>query len=219
VIAARRPTPSDARPRRVTKRRAETRQRLLDAAMDVFAEQGFGRTSVEDVCARAGYTRGAFYSNFVSLDELFLAMWQQRTDAMLEAAAAALETAEEHPVTSLEEGIDRFLEVVVVDDHWYRIEAEFTAHALRVSGLREVMADREARIAGLLLPYLDRALAHVGRRILDRDTFAAALVAVHDGTAPQCLIEPDQSLARERRRNLFLAVVDAYTEVNPHAQP
>ena len=57
-------------PPRVTKRRAETRQRLLDAALLVFAEDGFGRVSVEDVCERAGYTRGAFYSNFSSLDEV-----------------------------------------------------------------------------------------------------------------------------------------------------
>lgn len=185
--------------------------------MDVFAEEGFGRASVEDVCAHAGYTRGAFYSNFVSLDELFLVMWQQRTDAMLRAAAEALAEAGRNPVTSLEDGIDRFLEVVTVDDRWYRIEAEFTAHALRVPGLRQVMAEREARIASLLVPYLDRALAYVGRRVVDRDAFAAALVAVHDGTAPQCLIEPDASLARERRRALFIAVVHAYTERDAHA--
>ena len=57
---------------RPTRRRAETRSRLLRAALEVFSEKGFGRTTVDDVCARAGYTRGAFYSNFVSLDELFL---------------------------------------------------------------------------------------------------------------------------------------------------
>ena len=182
----------------------------------MFAERGFGRTSVEDVCARAGYTRGAFYSNFGSLDELFLAMWEQRTEALLRAASDALEAAAQERVTSLEEGIDRFLAVVAVDDRWYRIEAEFTAHALRVPGLREVMAEREGRIARMLLPYLDRALAQVGRRIIDREAFAAALVAVHDGTAVQCLIEPNAALAHARRRQLFLAVVHAYTEAESH---
>jgi AcrR family transcriptional regulator len=61
--------------KRVTKRRAETRQRLLQAALEVFAQEGFGRSTVDQVCARAGYTRGAFYSNFATLDELFLAAW------------------------------------------------------------------------------------------------------------------------------------------------
>lgn len=197
---------------RVTKRRAETRQRLLDAALLVFAERGFGNASVEDVCERAGYTRGAFYSNFVSKDELFLAMWELRSAAVLEAAATALDAASQDRVGSPEEGIDRLLAVIETDETWFRIQCEFTAHALRVPGLRGVMADRERRIADALLPYLDRALAQVGRRVTDREAFAAALVAVHDGTSAQCFMEPDDPAVRERRRRLFLTVVDAYTE-------
>src|ERR1700712_894698 len=60
---------------RVSKRRAETRDKLLAAAADVFAERGFGRATVEEVCERAGFSRGAFYSNFDSLDELFFALY------------------------------------------------------------------------------------------------------------------------------------------------
>jgi AcrR family transcriptional regulator len=40
--------------------RDQTRQRLLDAAQTVFTQKGFGASSVEDVAADAGYTRGAF---------------------------------------------------------------------------------------------------------------------------------------------------------------
>jgi AcrR family transcriptional regulator len=199
-------------PPRVTKRRAETRQRLLDAALEVFAEDGFGRASVEDVCERAGFTRGAFYSNFSSLDELFLAMWEQRSAALLDALAASLEAAAGEELPSLEDGMDRLIELVPVDDRWYRVEAEFTAHALRNPMLRDVMAAREAHIAATLLPFVERALDRVGRRVKDRDAFAAALVAVHDGTAVQCLIDPGDPQVRRRRRDLFLTVVRAYTE-------
>lgn len=55
-----------------TRRRENTRQRLLDAAAQVFAEIGLNAASVEAVCEAAGYTRGAFYSNFASKEELFL---------------------------------------------------------------------------------------------------------------------------------------------------
>lgn len=199
-------------PRRVTRRRAETRRRLLEAARLTFAEQGFGRASVEDVCERAGFTRGAFYSNFSSLDELFLAMWEERSAALLAALGESLEAAAAEGVLSLEDGIDRLLELLPVDDHWYRLEAEFSAHALRDPVLRDVVAARESQLAETLLPFIDRALARVGRRVADREAFAAALVAVHDGTAIQCLLEPDEPLARARRRQLFLAVVRAYTE-------
>ncbi|MGO2745583.1 TetR/AcrR family transcriptional regulator [Microbacterium sp.] len=56
----------------VTRRRENTRARLLDAAAQVFAEVGLEGASVEAICERAGFTRGAFYSNFESKDELFL---------------------------------------------------------------------------------------------------------------------------------------------------
>jgi AcrR family transcriptional regulator len=57
----------------VTSRRREaTRQKLLDAAAQVFAEVGLDAASVEAICDRAGFTRGAFYSNFETKDELFL---------------------------------------------------------------------------------------------------------------------------------------------------
>lgn len=56
----------------VTRSRENTRARLLDAAAQVFAEVGLDGASVEAVCDRAGFTRGAFYSNFESKDELFL---------------------------------------------------------------------------------------------------------------------------------------------------
>nr|WP_201469001.1 TetR/AcrR family transcriptional regulator [Microbacterium hydrocarbonoxydans] len=55
-----------------TRSRENTRVRLLDAAAQVFAEVGLEGASVEAVCERAGFTRGAFYSNFDSKDELFL---------------------------------------------------------------------------------------------------------------------------------------------------
>ena len=55
-------------------RRAQTRAALLDAAARVFAERGFGGASVEAIAAEAGYTRGAFYSNFASKEELFVAL-------------------------------------------------------------------------------------------------------------------------------------------------
>ncbi|MEV4777370.1 TetR/AcrR family transcriptional regulator [Microbacterium sp. LWH12-1.2] len=55
-----------------TRSRENTRARLLEAAAQVFAEVGLEGATVEAVCERAGFTRGAFYSNFDSKDELFL---------------------------------------------------------------------------------------------------------------------------------------------------
>jgi AcrR family transcriptional regulator len=52
--------------------REQTTQRLLDAAQKLIAKKGLEAASVENIAAAAGYTRGAFYSNFSSKDDLFI---------------------------------------------------------------------------------------------------------------------------------------------------
>jgi AcrR family transcriptional regulator len=52
--------------------REQTTQRLLDAAQKLIAKKGLDAASVEDIAAAAGYTRGAFYSNFSGKDDLFI---------------------------------------------------------------------------------------------------------------------------------------------------
>ena len=44
--------------------RTQTRRRLIEAAPRVFVERGIGGASVAQICSAAGFTRGAFYSNF-----------------------------------------------------------------------------------------------------------------------------------------------------------
>ncbi|GAB2710509.1 AcrR family transcriptional regulator [Microbacterium marinum] len=72
--------------------RENTRARLLEAAHDVFAEVGLGAASVEAVCERAGFTRGAFYSNFETKDELFLALITQLAEDKLDEVAVRVRT-------------------------------------------------------------------------------------------------------------------------------
>lgn len=197
-------------PQPVKRRRSQTRQRLLDAAFDAFADDGLGRCTVEQICERAGYTRGAFYSNFTSLDELFLAMWEQRSAAMLAQVTAVLDS--DLVVGDPREVVEHVLAAVPVDDKWFRITAEFTAHALRTPPLRQVMVAREAAISAALAPVVVTLLERAGLRVPDPTALGRALIAVHDGTLTQCLLEPDSAAVREYRLELFLRVLTAYTE-------
>ena len=74
--------------------RGQTQQRLIDAAQSVIARKGLAGTSVEDIAAAAGYTRGAFYSNFRSKSDLFIELLRrdhrQAHDAMSELLVADL---------------------------------------------------------------------------------------------------------------------------------
>ncbi|MGY4103515.1 TetR/AcrR family transcriptional regulator, partial [Nocardia sp. R16R-3T] len=204
-------TDADTPARRATPRRTQTRKRLLCAAYQVFAEEGFGRASVERVCDRAGFTRGAFYSNFTSLDELFLAMWEQRSAAMIAGVRASLDGFSVEGDADIRAAIERLDRAVPIDEDWFRITAEFTSHALRTPGLRRVMAEREEAIIAALMPTIVTALARVGRTVPDPDALGQALVAVHDGTAVQVLMEPRSRKVRTRRTDLFCHLVLAYS--------
>lgn len=209
---------------RVTRRRAATRRRLLDAALDVFAAEGFGRSTVERICDRAGYTRGAFYSNFTSLDELFLAMWEQRSRAMIDDmrrtvdaldTVDVLDTADDRDIGGLRRVVQRILCAVPVDDQWFRVTAEFTAHALRNPALRRVMTAREESIEAAIVPIIEAWLVRAGRRVPDPVALGQALIAAHDGTSVQCLMEPDNPEVWRRRLDLFVHIVLAYSTESP----
>lgn len=58
-------------------RTAATRKRLLAAAETVFARDGFEAARLEDIAALAGYTRGAFYANFESKEDIFVALLER----------------------------------------------------------------------------------------------------------------------------------------------
>ncbi len=81
----------------VSARRARTREKLMTAAVTVFAERGIVGASVEEICETAGFTRGAFYSNFADKDALVLAMIEQNIQAQYAAAERAVAVAKSAP--------------------------------------------------------------------------------------------------------------------------
>ena len=74
-------------------RTAGTQRALLDAAREVFVEQGFAHASIADVVQRAGSSVGSLYHHFGGKSELFLALWQEHQQALEEAASKAVAAA------------------------------------------------------------------------------------------------------------------------------
>ncbi|WP_175959311.1 TetR/AcrR family transcriptional regulator [Burkholderia pyrrocinia] len=70
--------------------RLQTRGHLLAAAKRLFVDRGFGATSLRDIAAEAGYTQGAFYSNFASKEELFVELMRERSKTQVADIARAL---------------------------------------------------------------------------------------------------------------------------------
>ena len=80
-------------------RTADTQRALLDAAREVFTEQGFAEASIAEVVERAGSSVGSLYHHFGGKSELFIALWQEYQHAQEEAASKAVAQARKAGVT------------------------------------------------------------------------------------------------------------------------
>ena len=81
------------------RRTAETQRALLDAAREVFTEQGFADASIADVVERAGSSVGSLYHHFGGKSELFIAVWQDHQQAQEAAASEAVTRAKKAGLT------------------------------------------------------------------------------------------------------------------------
>src|SRR6476660_7860312 len=119
-----------------TRRREATRQKLLDAAAQVCAEVGLDAASVEAICERAGFTRGAFYSNFDSKDELFLELAGTVARERVQAVRArVLELEQQGGLSGIPEMateiVQRVLDVSADDRLGVLLMNEIRIHSLR----------------------------------------------------------------------------------------
>jgi AcrR family transcriptional regulator len=171
-------------------RRAATRQALLDAGARVFAEHGFARASVEAIAAEAGYTRGAFYSNFDTKEELFAELLQQRVYSVYRDMAER-SAARERP--SLRETGERLAAIqAAAEGRWlFRLWLELLAHAGRDESFREIAAgfwrgNRELSAAAIRGAYADAG----SRPPVPPEHIATAMIALDIGLALQHFVDP-----------------------------
>ena len=142
-------------PRRLTRAesQAQTRAALLEAGARVFVERGFAGASVEAIAAAAGYTRGAFYSNFGSKEELFAELLQDRVYSRYRGM---IRRSAEGAPSSLREVGEQLAEIQSGSDgRWlFRLWLELLAHAGRDERFRAIAAgfwsDTRERMARLI---------------------------------------------------------------------
>jgi AcrR family transcriptional regulator len=192
---------------RVTRRRVRTRARLLDAAFEVFAAKGYGRVSIEEVCEAAGYTRGAFYSNFSSLDELFFALYRMRAELIAEQVAGAL--ALDGPDLDVAQSVDRVTEVLLLDVDWLLVKTDFLVHAARDPAVAETLLEHRAGLRRTIADRLFRARGHTELPAVlgGVDSAAHAVVAAYDGVTVQLLLDKDVEHARSWLKQLLTALL------------
>ncbi|WP_328524993.1 TetR/AcrR family transcriptional regulator [Kribbella sp. NBC_00359] len=173
------------------RRRSATRARLLDGALEVLAERGFHGASVEDICDRAGFTRGAFYSNFASKDELVIALFQATTDRLLEQIAALLPELANQPGTLLDAVLGLLDEASPDQRQWHLISTEFTLHALRHPEAARALNRQRAMFRDSLTKLVEEISAASGLTFsVPPEQFVRLVIALHEGARSQSLLEP-----------------------------
>ncbi|CAN5724457.1 TetR/AcrR family transcriptional regulator [soil metagenome] len=109
--------------------REVTRQRLIEAAGRVFCRMGFEAAPIDVIAEEAGFSRGAFYSNFESKDELFLELISLHLDAEVDTLGHALDRIKS--AHDLAPAIERRYRVLGQVDSWCLLTTEFQLYAMR----------------------------------------------------------------------------------------
>jgi AcrR family transcriptional regulator len=170
---------------------AQTRAALLDAAERAFVDRGFLGASVEVICAAAGYTRGAFYSNFESKEQLFAALLQDRVYVRYRAIAAKTNPDETRSLRQLGEQLAEMQ--ADPDGKWlFRLWLELLAHAGRDPSFQRMAAEFWRGTRDLGSATLEQRFAAAGKKPpLPPKTMATAMIAMDIGLALQHFVDPE----------------------------
>lgn len=154
-----------------TRRKENTRAKLIRASLDVFVDKGIDGATVDDLVKAAGFTRGAFYSNFSAKEEVFVALFDEVTAELIGIANSSVESAvgqvdPEDPVTfdddqmmlAVFEGIRPY------GRQWYLLYSDAIARSLRDETLRGELAVQRERMRDEIGQLLTRRLEAAGDR-------------------------------------------------------
>jgi len=165
---------------------------------------------VEDLCLAAGFTRGAFYSNFSSQEELFLALWDREARRIVGGVRALVQIVESGQV-GLPEILDSF--DALTPRQWFQLNTEFLLHALRSADAARALARHRERLRSELATLITALLAHDGRRMragLEVRDLTRMVIAAHEGVQHQSLVEPRRTAGLEA--SMLGALLEGCTE-------
>jgi AcrR family transcriptional regulator len=175
--------------------RDDTRDKLFEAAARVFEEHGIGGASIETIAAAAGFTRGAFYSNFKSKDELIIAMLEDHVE----------QTSRRHLDLLTRHGnLTDFIEAMKTMDRSQHdplgrsplLHMEMILFVARAEKRRPELAKRLRAGRKLIADILETAAKNSGKKPAFTPAWMGAIVlAMEDGFRLHRLIDPETTPA------------------------
>ncbi len=169
-----------------------TRQRLLDAALLVFAREGYGGATVDAIISQAGFSKGAFYNHFASKEKVFLTILEQRIQSNQERFLKMCPWR-----GNCVEWVQGLLETMVSfgekDPCWGALSMEFMAHGIRDEHIGQRIAQMHQGFRKMVADTLRDSEAYRSRRMVaDPELIATVLGALLDGIIIHGSIEPEE---------------------------
>lgn len=208
--------------------REETRRRLLHAGWDQLRHHGIRDTSIEEICRAAGFTRGAFYSNFSSKEDLALALYDEDGEDRAERLGAGFAAMRErssllHSVST--QWMARTVLEAFTDNHdqdgdWFVLVAELRAAALRDPDLGRRLASVEGRMNQLLAAVVVRELTELGLVLNMPVTDAIAIIGgLFETTLQSAMLEAGYEEARRHTLDLIPRILEPLIRVQEDLAP
>jgi AcrR family transcriptional regulator len=174
--------------------RDDTREKLFEAAARVFEEQGIGGASIEAIAAAAGFSRGAFYSNFTSKDELIIAMLEEH---VAQSIRRNLDLLEKH------KDPDDFIQALKSMERARQdplgraplLHMEMILYVARAEQRRPELAKRLRARRNLVAEIVETTMKNTGRPAPNAAWTGAILLAMEDGFRLHRLIDPETTPA------------------------
>lgn len=175
--------------------RDDTRDKLFEAAARVFEQDGIGGASIEAIAAEAGFTRGAFYSNFGSKDELIFAMLEDHVE---QSIRRNMEILAQH------KNLDDFIAALKTMDRGRQdplgrsplLHMEMILFVARAEKRRPELAKRLRARRKLTADIIEATLKNSARGdTLDPPWMASVVLALEDGFRLHRLIDPETTPA------------------------
>jgi AcrR family transcriptional regulator len=175
--------------------RDATCEKLFEAAARLFEEQGIGGASIEAIAAAAGFTRGAFYSNFTSKDELIIAMLEDHVE---QSIRRNLDLLTRH------KSLADFIDALKTMDRSRQdplgrsplLHMEMILYVARAEQRRPELAKRLRARRKLIADIVETSLKNSGRNGALNPAWTAAIVlALEDGFRLHRLIDPETTPA------------------------
>jgi AcrR family transcriptional regulator len=173
------------------RRRRLTRDALVDAAAEVFAERGFEGASLDEIAETAGYTRGAIYKHFDGKEDLFFAVNDKLNERALAGFAELL--GEGNPFEAdLAAIAARWQELQVRDARQVSLMLEFNLYAMRNPEVRERVTAQRRDSSKLVEEFVREQSEKTGVRLpLPPEDLARIFLIASDGFSMAAPLSPD----------------------------